>query len=283
MLKISHFGKMGDMVYAMPTFRALARLHGPIHLTTSPLCWQMVPLLWEQPYIADVEIDDQHEYKMTNGLFNFWEYYKPGEGLNLSSQPSFFENKAPLSWTLCYARAAGVKLREEDCCIFPALQNRRRFLRAMDVSFDGKKQELPNYVVVAPEVETLESGDVDWEFIEDVFSTAGGIDVIFVGMNWYDIPTTVPTLANIIADAKGFIGAHSFPWHLARHLEVPAICLQDWREGLLRCIPTDTEYHWYETGEINDALADLLSMMSGDKVPNKFPNDQDFFKLEKLN
>ena len=269
MLRVSHMGKMGDMVYALPVIRALARTHGPVHLTTSPLCWQMVPLLWEQPYISDVVVDDSREYKMTNGLFNFWEYYKDGEGLNISSQPKFFDIGAPLSWTLCYAQAAGVSLQKDDFCIFPALQNQRRYLRSCDVRFDGKKQELGKYIVMAPETETLDS---DW--VEDpyhVWRIPPDYEIVWLGLERFTVPTTVPTLARIIADASGFIGAHSFPWHLARHLEVPAICLQKWRDGLKRCIPVDTPCYWYEPDNYKAAVEKLMSLIENPDQPNVYP------------
>lgn len=263
-MRVSHFGKMGDMVYALPAIRALARIHGPVHITTSPLCWQMLPLLWEQPYIREAWVDGEREYKMDNGIFNFWEYYAEGEGLNISSQPKFFEDGWPLSWTGCYARAAGVNLEPEDFCIFPALQNQRRYLRSCDVKFDGEKQELPKYVVIAPESETLGS-HFDWYKLENLIRCK----IVVIGNKLNSISTTVPTLARIIADAAGFIGAHSFPWHLARHLEVPAVCLQPWRPGLLRCIPVDTPYYWYEPEDYVQAVEKLSSLMENDHAEGK--------------
>ena len=243
--------------------KALARIHGPIHLTTSPICWQMVPLLWEQPYFADVDVDDKHEYKITKGIFNFWEYYEPGEGINMSSQPSFFTIDSPVSWTHCYAKVAGVTLEQSDFCVFPLLQNQRRYLKSCDVAFDGKTQNLPNYIVIAPEVETL-TNDFDWSQVEDVI-LSHGYKAVWVGKNHSTIETTVPTLARIILDAKGFIGAHSFPWHLARHLEVPAICLQEWRDPLIRCIPIDTPYLWLEPSSFMTAMDVLFDLMEKDK------------------
>lgn len=266
MVKAHHAGKMGDLIYALPVLRALARKHGPVHLTTSGLCWQLVPLLWEQPYFADVVLDETRPYGIpfdgpTKGITTNWEYYQDGEGINLSLQPKHYDLDCPINWTWAYAKIAGVtEFEAGDYVGLPSLVNHRRWFYGVQVALDGKAQHLPRTVVVAPEVETLEAADAQtWMKLID--GLADDFRVVVVGTKkdfdyrqalyvWregrpVDIMdlrglTTVPTLARVIAEASAFIGAHSFPWHLARMARTPAICLQHFREGLRRCIPMDT-------------------------------------------
>ena len=75
--------------------------------------------------------------------------------------------------------------------------------------------------------------------------------------------TSVPTMARIIADSCGFIGAHSFPWHLARHSEVPSVCVQTWREGLRRCLPVDTAHTWIDAKDYREAVPTVLANSVG--------------------
>lgn len=275
MLKVHHAGKMGDLVYALPVIRALAREYGPITLVTSGHCWQMVPLLWEQPYIADVELDAERPYEILESkIWDHWKYFENGDGINLSPQPDFYEPKAPVFWTLCYLRAASlqlkreIKLERQDCLVLPSLINHRRWMNSCEVEINGKKQKMPKTIIMAPEVESLEPWPLGtMEHLYLTLQTAGYKPII-VGCNRVDACpddlrglTTVPILARLIADAKGFIGAHSFPWHLARHSETPAICLQRWRDGLKRCLPIDTEYHWYEPEDWEKGVNKLLEMM----------------------
>ena len=244
---------MGDVMYALPVLRALARLHETkIHLTTSGLCWQMVPLLLEQPYFEDVVVDDTRPYGLKSGVSSNWEFYKPDEGINLSLQPRYYDLDMPISWTMAAARLAGVDtLAPADCVALPSMVNHHRWYHSITMSLDGRPvQESPS-VVLAPEVESLEPAPWGtWCNIAGAMASRGW-RVIVIGRRrseqmWpddvYDLrgATTVASMARIIAEATVFIGAHSFPWHLARHSEVPAVCVQGWREGLRRCIPVDT-------------------------------------------
>lgn len=272
-MKVSNFNKMGDVVYSLPVLRALHRLHGEkVHLLVSGSCWQLAPLLWEQPYIAEVELEETKCHEMEDiprgRILKYWNWYKPGEGLNLSLQPSYFRDDAPIPWTTCYQQAACVdELLPADFIAFPSLVNHRRWHYDITVENEGIPQVLEKTFVVAPEVESLQSADLGiWVKVIAELTEHG--KVILVGrsramdfetpiMVWRGLTavqrmidirgcTTVATLARLIAESTGFIGAHSFPWHLARHSEVPAVCLQDWREGLRRCLPIDTPYTWIE-------------------------------------
>lgn len=264
MIFVHHAGKMGDVLYALPVLRALARTQRDrIHLTTSGLCWQLVPLLWEQPYIGDVALDDQRAYEIPFGVgvTNHWKHYAEGEGINLSLQPKHYEPDCPINWTQAYAWIAGVEVLPEDYMGLPSLVNHRRWFRDVDCRIDGKQQRLTKTIVVAPEVESLAPASSDiWTRIIDALTEH--FQVVLVGQsrtpNYYhkimawagsknagnlrDLRgcTTVPVLARLIAEAHGFIGAHSLPWHLARLSGTPAACLQGWREGLRRCLPIDT-------------------------------------------
>lgn len=275
MLKIHHGGKMGDLLYALPVLRALSRLKGQkIHLTTSGLCWQLVPLLWEQPYFGMVELDDTRAYETVDGIMTGWDFYKPGEGINLSLQPCMKMMPEP-SWTHIYMRLCGVQeLLVEDAVALPSLVNHRRWHYQIKVTINGIPQLMPKVFVVAPEVETLASADMKtWVKVIDALLGEGlvllvgksrEIDFMVQLMIWQghatdrliDLrgATTVPSLARIIAEATGFIGAHSFPWHLARHSETPAVCLQTWQDGLYRCKVIDTPSHWLEPEAWSEAV-----------------------------
>lgn len=285
MIYCHHAGKMGDLLYALPVLRALSRTHRTrIHLTTSGLCWQLVPVLWEQPYIGDVALDDARPYEIPptvdgRNVTSHWNHYAVGEGINLSLQPKHWDPQCPVSWTLAAAWLAGVELDPQyDYVSLPSLVNHRRWFTTVDCRLDGKRQELKKTVVVAPEVETLESAPSDiWtklidELLEDytvilvgtktepnyyhkVLAWAGGKDA----NKLRDLRglTTVPVLARMIAEASAFVGAHSLPWHLARLAGTPAVCLQTWREGLRRCIPVDTDPNlcpWVEPEEWQGAI-----------------------------
>lgn len=271
-MKVSHFGKMGDLVYALPVLRALHRTTGEkVHLLTSGTCWQFAPLLWEQPYIEEVELEDTKAHSIVpidrGAIFPHWQWYAEGDGLNLSLQPSYFRDAAPISWTRCYMEAAGItELLPEDLVALPTLVNHHRWMSGITVANDGVPQERTNTFIVAPEVESLAS--IEWGIWRQIINALIPVGhVILVGVHRYPKMTftvwplagdrftdmrgltTVPTLATLIAEAHGFIGAHSFPWHLARHSGVLSVCLQSWREGLRRCLPVDTDYLWMEPND----------------------------------
>jgi hypothetical protein len=279
MIKVSNFNKLGDVMYSLPVLKALWRIHGEkISLLLSGAAYQLAPLLWEQPYIGAVELEDTQAHAsmpITRGaIFPHWHWYEEGEGLNLSLQPAYFTDEAPISWTDCYRLAAGVPaLTESDGVALPSLVNHRRWLSSIDIAVNGIPQEKPKTIIVAPETETLdELMPSVWNGILTQISRAG-YRALIVGRrsipDYYDVEnldapcdlrglTSVPTLARMIAESSGFIGAHSFPWHLARHSETPAVCLQTWREGLRRCLPIDTPYTWMEPADAKMAVDTIL-------------------------
>lgn len=62
MINVSHPGRYGDLLWALPTVRALAAQHGPVRLhlpvdpaNTTPMI-AIAPLLEQQPYIGEVVI-----------------------------------------------------------------------------------------------------------------------------------------------------------------------------------------------------------------------------------
>ena len=271
-MKIHHAGKMGDLVYALPVLRALARTRGEkVTLVTSAHCWQMAPLLWEQPYIEDVEIDDSHPYEIVNNIWTGWDHFKNGEGINLSPQPAHYYPDSPVSWTMAYAKIAGInEITPADKVAFPTLINHRRFMAAHQAFMNGKAQEKPDTVIIAPESETLEFLGADfWNHILRAVSKRGSRTIVIGCKKSPALETdedmrghtTVPVLARLIADARGFIGAHSLPWHLARHSETPAICIQKFSDGLKRCIPVDTPCYWFEPEQSEEALTVLWRLM----------------------
>lgn len=273
-MKVSNFNKMGDVVYSLPVLRALHRLSGEkIHLLLSGSAYQLAPLLWEQPYIGEVALEDTKAHATEpierGAIFPHWHWYADGEGLNLSLQPRFFADDAPISWTHCYMQAAGVPmLHASDCVALPSLVNHRRWMDGIDVSINGSLQAKPKTIILAPETDTLDEltpslwTKIMWQVME------AGYEPVIVGMRnrgtWYggtDLRglTSVPVLARLIAESRGFIGAHSFPWHLARHSETPAVCLQTWREGLRRCLPVDTPYTWIDAKDYLTAVDVVLN------------------------
>lgn len=281
MIHVSFFGKMGDLMYALPVLRALHRLTATkVTLLTSGSCYQFAPLLWEQPYIQDIELEDSKAHDLVEihrgAVANHWEWFTDGHGFNLSLQPDFFKDDAPISWTRCYMKAAGIEhLEFADTQVLPSLLNHRRWMSGVDVDLNGKRVEKLKTIVIAPETDTLdELTPAFWQMISDRVNDAGYKPII-VGtrnngnlFNCTDLRgcTTVPVLARLIADAKGFIGAHSFPWHLARHSETPAVCLQTWREGLRRCLPIDTPYTWLTPEEWEMAVPHVLGLVKPQEV-----------------
>ncbi len=280
MIRVSNFNKMGDVMYSLPVLRALWRLRGEkISLLLSGSAYQLAPLLWEQPYVGAVELEDTCPHATTpierGAIFHQWRWYEPGEGLNLSLQPNYFKDDAPISWTKCYMAAAGVEeLTDSDCVALPSLVNHRRWIDGIDVEINGTKQAKPKTIILAPETDTLDELMPNiWESIIDQVVNAG-YTAIVVGTRrltgfWDEDEadgrvdlrglTSVPVLARLIAESRGFIGAHSFPWHLARHSETPAVCLQTWREGLRRCLPVDTPYTWIEPDNYKSAVSTVLN------------------------
>lgn len=291
MIRVHHAGKMGDIIYVLPVLRALSRIHGcGIHLTTSGLCWQLVPLLWEQSYIDDVALDEDRAYQIPfeTGITTHWEYYRPHEGYNLSLQPKHYQSNCPISWTRAAAWLCGLDpdttFEHSDFVGLPSLVNHRNWHHQVDVRIDGAKIGLTKTMVVAPEVETLASADdVIWLKLMTGLMQEGWT-VLLVGRRpepdyFRKLPwtlreeaglfrdlrgcTTVSSLARLIAEAAGFIGAHSLPWHLARQAGTPAVCLQGWREGLRRCIPLDTPPErcpWVEPEDWHAAIQWMATM-----------------------
>ena len=282
MIRVSHFGKMGDLCYALPVLRALHRLSGEkICLLTSGTCYQFAPLLWEQPYIGDVELEDTKAHATVpierGAIFEHWNWFQKKDGVNLSLQPSYFVETAPVSWTHCYMQAAGVaELTASDCQSLPSLVNHRRWLDGIDIATNGTPHRKPRTVILAPETDTLDEllPEVWQGIIDDV--RARGMEPILVGTrrlapfdHCTDLRglTSVPVLARLIAESRGFIGAHSFPWHLARLSETPAVCLQTWREGLRRCLPVDTTYCWLQPKDAAQAMSLLIGPAVAAEVP----------------
>ena len=275
-LKVSNFSKCGDIVYALPVLRALHRITGrKIHLLVSGSAWQFALVLQEQPYIHEVELEDTLAHRTfpieRGAIFNHWDWYLPKHGINLSLQPMYFYDEAPISWTHCVMQAAGVtELTNSDCVALPSLVNHRRWLDGIDVECAGKKQAKPKTIILAPETDTLdELMPSIWQEISLQVMQAGLTPVVVGTRRQFQLDgctdlrglTSVPVLARLIAESRGFIGAHSFPWHLARHSETPAVCVQTWREGLRRCLPVDTPYTWYDAKDYLSAVPTVLKTM----------------------
>ena len=254
-MKVHHGGKNGDLVYALPVIKALAREHGKITLVTSALCYQLVPLLYEQPYIQDVEMDYSRSYKTEDGSIIPWNVLSPEEGINLSPQPSMYRPNAPVNWTNAYAEIAGLKsLTVHDRIALPTLWNHRQWYWEHNVTSGTVKWTPPKTCVLAPESETLKCipGWI-WRGVAEKLKRSFSVIVIgvkvdktFQGIEGViDLRglTTVSAAARLLAEAHLVISANSLPWHLARHAGTPTFCFQD--QYLERCIPVDTPYIFY--------------------------------------
>lgn len=56
MITVTHGGRFGDLLWACPTLRALAAVHGPIRLVIPKEFASIAPLLEAQAYIGEVEV-----------------------------------------------------------------------------------------------------------------------------------------------------------------------------------------------------------------------------------
>jgi len=62
MILITHPGKLGDLLWALPTVRTLSRI-GPVCLAVSPYCRPLVQLLEQQDYIEKVVVLEDWEIR----------------------------------------------------------------------------------------------------------------------------------------------------------------------------------------------------------------------------
>lgn len=63
-MRITHAGKIGDLLWALPTMKAL----GSFDLVTSPYCEGLLPLLRRQGYIKSAEVDPEWEVEFSAPL-----------------------------------------------------------------------------------------------------------------------------------------------------------------------------------------------------------------------
>ena len=292
-MRVHHGGKMGDIIYALPVVKALSRIHGKITLVTSPLAFGLVPLLWEQPYLQDVEMDYSRPYKIDDGgCMDPWQVLGPDEGINLSPQPAMFRHNSPVSWTHAYAEIAGLAaLTVKDRIALPTLWNHRQWFWEHDVETEGKdgskrKWVPPRTCVLAPESQTLKTIPL-WMWVRIAKVLRKRFYVIVVGERRSDdFPngdvidlrgmTTVPSMARILAEATLVIAANSLPWHLARHSGTPTFCFQD--QYIERCTPIDTPYAFY-TAELWERMCED-AIMFADKPVTTLWNPKDLKEIE---
>lgn len=282
-MKISMGGKNGDLVYCLPVIKAIARQRGTkVTLVTSPLVYQLVPLLWLQPYLQDVLVDDTQPYKIVDGCVEPWQILSKEEGLNLSPQPAMYRPNAPVQWTAAYMEIAGVKeLLPRDKIAFPTLWNHRQWYWGMETTSEGqdgkaKTWKPPTTVVLAPESQTLKTIALSyWRevAVEILKNSAATVIVVgekltndFAGLSVKDLRglTTVSTVASLLAEATLVIAANSLPWHLARHAGTPTFCFQD--QYLERCIPIDTPFVFYTSENRKGMIADALGLVANPRT-----------------
>lgn len=282
---VHHGGKAGDLIYALPVMKALARQNGgKITIVTSALCYQIVPLLWEQSYIADVEMDYKHSYKMENGAVEPWAYFAPGEGINLSPQPSMYRPNAPVPWTLAYAEIAGIKeLTTTDKIALPSLWNHRQWFWEHQVNYEDKSAwKPPPTVVLAPESESLKTAPM-WIWAKIAHNLIDDFKVIVVGQH-RDLSflspvidlrgvTTMPTVGRLLAEAHVVVSSLSLPFHIARHAGTPTFCLQD--QILGRSMPIDSPYIFYTTDKWERMVEHIKTFAPGKQPRTTLYDDRD--------
>ena len=258
---IFHPGKMGDLIYALPVMKALSHKHGPVHLITSGLCHQLVPILWEQTYFASVQIDDEHPYAIRECNCEPWfEFPKGINGINLSHRPKWLNEDG--CWTELVAKVAGIKLCPEDKDVLPSLFAHRVWHYCYEIIREGGNHPMlrPNTAILAPEAETMPMVDTAvWQQIAEALKQ--WFTVIIVGLKpdssfpgCTDLRglTTVPTLARILAEARIVITALSLPFHLARHAKTPTFLLSDLYEK--HSFPIDTVWVAYTSKQVRDVI-----------------------------
>jgi len=281
-------GKSGDLVYALPVIKALARQHGPVTLVTSAMCYQIVPLLWEQSYIKDVVMDYDHAYSMHNGSVEPWAYFAPGEGINLSPQPAMYRPDAPVPWTLAYAEIAGIgELTANDKMALPSLWNHRQWYWEhtvrVGVNIGGNSTwKPPQTCVLAPESESIKTvplwvwakvaGHLKQEFRVIVVGTRPtddfrGVEGV-IDLRGY---TTACSVARLLAEATLAITTISLPFQLSRHAGTPTFCLQD--QYLERSIPIDTPYRYYTSDRWQDLVNDAIQLAAKPQTTLWSPSD----------
>lgn len=276
-MKAHHGGKNGDLIYALPVIKALARLRGErVTLVTSALCYQLVPLLWAQPYIADVVMDYDRAYETQEGSIIPWDVLRPEEGINLSPQPAMYRPNAPVQWTAAYMEIAGVKeLTPRDKVALPTLWNHRQWYWEHEIEQKGRPSwKPPRTVVLAPESQTLKTNPLwCWREVADALLKKASVFVVgekrtddFKGLPVYDLRgvTTVCSMANLLAEATLVISSNSLPWHLARHAGTPTFCFQD--QYLERCIPLDTPYVFYTSDNRKGMIDDALGLIANPRT-----------------
>lgn len=267
-MKVSHCGKNGDLIYALPVIKALARRNGgKIDIFTSGLCFQIVPLLMEQPYIGNVEMDYTRSYKITENCLDPWAVLPPEEGMNLSPQPAMYRPDAPVCWTNAYGEVAGIKeLTFYDRIALPTLLNHRLWYYGHRVEYqDNRKWTPPMTCVIAPESETLKCAPW-WVWRKIAERMQKELQVVFIGQRRDDPApagaidlrghTTVSSIARLLAEARVVVCANSLPWHLSRHAGTPTITLQD--QVLERCTPVDTPSYLYTSANWEKLCEDAL-------------------------
>ena len=256
-------GKMGDIIYALPAVKALARKHGPIHFMTSGICHPIVPLLREQPYLASVDVDEEVAYRIvSNESLPWFEFPKGVQGINLSVRPEWIQREG--CWTKFYAEEAGVTLITDDKVALPSLVEHRLWFYSYEVFREGSGIDpmlRPNTAILAPEAETLPTVSLDvWVKLANALKQ--WFKVMVVGLKRDDsFPpdiidmrgmTTVPSLARLLAEARIVITSLSLPFHLARHSYTPTFVLADMLE--VHSFPTDTISVFYRSEQLSDIV-----------------------------
>lgn len=251
-IAITHPGKIGDMLYTLPTIRALCNKHAALSdFYTSIVCQPVIEFLAMQSCIDNIIIPNNYVI----------------EHDRLGVQPW----KIPIENTLQYAATYHLGFRENPKIPLPEYIAE---IAGLDRSI-GKNiyyelsndlhplaKNLCNYYVVAPKV--INKGKSNYHKIFKDFITASPLPVIEVGSkgealdegyNLTGLP--ISEMARIIECSQGFIGLLSSPLVIANGYAIRKVVLCDERANMQHIVSSvNTAYM------INPKIKDILSWLS---------------------
>lgn len=229
-----HSGRLGDVIYALPTCRALGINHlilnvndndaDPRRTFTYRAATQLAPLLLEQSYIKKVSISECHVplQNVGNGLkgieFNFdlfhnvdKRYLSPASEKFPWSLRWFSDEKTPLHLSQIFAASQGIEvnLSEPWLKIAPSQRTKDHIV----ISLTPRWRSFPDQYWIE-----LLKGLSPVLFI----GYPGEKKFELPGAEWLEVQDH-SELASLIAGSKLFIGTVSFPYAIAEALKISRI------------------------------------------------------------
>jgi hypothetical protein len=231
-IAVSHPGKIGDCLYALPTARRIADDHDcRVDFYTSEACKPILDLFLQQNCINSVIIPDDYEIKAYDMGVQPWEM--PIEGYDKVYHLGFrgIPDKAIPEFI---AESAG----------YDASVGKR-------IQYDNIEKDFEEYYVVAPRGVTtftdffadcimhLQSLDKKVYIIggvnENPFKSDLGVDM--TGNSYLE-------MTKLIANSKGFIGLMSSPLVIANGFDMPKIIPHDGKSWDMRHVVHSSNTHY---------------------------------------